>query len=280
MTHLALSSLAAAACLLATLEVAAQCTMDLDCKGARICEDGTCIDPIVPPKPPAKADPQPLPATPPAPPPGPPPPLKPFQSGYAEVAFFISVYTFGGQTWDIDGSPLADPQFDATTKVLPGARFAGYGALGESFHLGGYFAIRAGEGELEPANRVARAMFLERDADSDVKTWGLGLALKAGGRVAERLWLGGGLDVGVHFFLIEEWDDADNDTFVGLELFPRIALDIILVDRGGVRLAVPISVGAVVSPIAVVEPEEDDPQTTVRMWSVAPAATVGLALGS
>lgn len=203
----------------------------------------------------------------------------PFQSGYAEVSLLMSFYTFGGQTWEIDGSPLDNPEFEATTKVLPGARFAGYGALGESFHLGGYFAIRAGDGEIKPKNDVARAMFFERDADSSVKTWGLGLALKAGGRVAERVWLGGGVDAGIHFFMIEEWDDTDDDTFFGLELFPRVVIDIILVDSGGVRLAVPISAGAVISPISVAEPEENNPQTRVKMWHLAPAATVGLALG-
>jgi len=292
MTRLVLTSLAAAACLLATFQAAAQCTIDLDCKGDRICEDGTCVDPPAPAEPPPSQPPPaptsaPIPSVasgeggpPPAPPPGPPPPILPFQSGYAEASLFVSFYTFGGQTWEIDGSTLDDPEFDATTKVLPGIRFAGYGALGESFHLGGYFAIRAGEGTLEPDNDVARAMYFEREADSDVKTWGVGVALKAGGRVAERVWLGGGLDAGAHFFLIEDWDDADNDTFVGLELFPRIALDIVLVDRAGVRLAIPISAGALIAPIAVVEAEEDSPRTIVRMWQVAPAATVGLALGS
>lgn len=201
----------------------------------------------------------------------------PFQSGFAEAALFMSFYTFGRQTWEVEGSAMADPEFDATTAVLAGIRLAGCAALTEWFHLGGYFAIRSGQGDLSPHNPIAEAMFFDQEAESDVKLFGLGAVLELGGRVSERVWLGGGADVGIHFYKIDEWDEADDDTFVGLELFPRLVVQIILVDTGGFRLALPISAGAFVSPISVAEPVEYE--VTVRMWHVAPAATVGLALG-
>jgi hypothetical protein len=278
-----LASIAAALALTAlfTGEAAAQCTKDTDCKGDRICQDGSCVAvapapaPVPPPAPPPA--PPPVPAQP-APPPEPAGPMKPFQIGYAEVALLVSFLTVGGQTWEIKDWPLENPAFKATTKPLAGVRLAGYAALAESFHLGGYFAIRSGEGRLEPDNNVARTI-ASGEQKSDMSTWGLGAATKFGGSVSERVWIGGGVDVGLHFLKIDDWDYTDDDTLLGLEIFAKVELDIMLVDTGSFRLALPIAAGAIISPIAVADPNHDDLEIHAVMWHVAPTMMVGLAAG-
>jgi hypothetical protein len=178
------------------------------------------------------------------------------------------------------------PEFDSTLKPTPGMRLAGYGVLSDAFQLGGYFSVRSGELELEDDNDAAEYYSVSMEDESDVTLIGLGLTLKAGGMVASRLAMGFGLDVGLSLMKVEEFEDADLDeeTLLGVELFPRLCLDIIVLDTGSFKMAIPISAGAVVVPIAgrtLMEEDEDDgvPEIKMRSWLVGPAFTVGIALG-
>jgi hypothetical protein len=256
----------------------AQCTKDTDCKGNRICSGGECVDgggpaPVVAPR--AAATPRAVREG----------PLSFFQKGYASVAVPFSFHGWGASVETIEGR---DYDSDLESDFAAGFRLAGYAALSESFHIGGAWLVLKTEIEVDPD--------AGDDYDVEMVMNMLGLALKAGFRPAERIWLGGALDIGVLFckgeLEIPFGSDLEMKTMAGLALFPRLDLDVLLVDTGAFRLAFQASLGLLVSPIAGGHPYDnndfddylddlglDGDEIDVRFWWLSPVLMLGLAAG-
>lgn len=278
---------------LGALDAAAQCTKDTDCKGNRVCQNGECVDPGPGPAP----APAPAPAsgyvapttsyTAPAPAPAPPPqprgPISSFQSGYATIGLLLSFHGWGGytETWeDID----EDFEGDLDSSFMPGIRIAGYGVVSEGFHIGGYWTFFKADMDIDP----------DEGDDFDVNAFMnmFGLTLKFGARLHERVWLGGGTDIGLLISKgeIDGWgEDLEMKPMVGLVLFPRLNLDVMIVDTGAFRLAFSAAFGLFVTPISGGHPyDADDFDDYVpdgdaikhRFWWLSPALMLGLSLGA
>jgi len=282
---------------------AAQCATDTDCKGERVCENGQCVMPPPPPAPapapaPAPVYTQPTPVyTQPAPAPAPVVPRGPiqsFQKGYGEISFLMGISSWGKATeaWEEDGEDQFEdvdpPVWKSTVKPTAGFRLAGYAVPSPKFHIGGYLALRVGEAKkLESDNDTAESGDVW-GSKTDILSTSLGAAMKFGGQVGERVWVGGAIDIGINFLKIEEFEQNDEifdqATLLGLELYPKICIDIIALDTGKFKLEIPISIGAIILPVAgraIVEPDDDNNQTEVkvRIWNITPAITVGVAFG-
>jgi hypothetical protein len=72
---------------------------------------------------------------------------------------------------------------------------------------------------------------------------------------------------------------------VGVVIYPRLDLDIMLVDTGSFRLAITAALGVFVSPFSGGHPYDtedfnDDDETTTRFWWLSPALLLGLTLGA
>jgi hypothetical protein len=163
-------------------------------------------------------------------------------------------------------------------------------------HIGGYYTIRAGELEPKPHGDSAEDWdnYSTAWGDTDVKAHGLGLALKFVSHTAPRLFLGFGMDVGLHMLQFEDWEDVrdpftgdryfEESTLIGIELAARMAIDIVALDTGSFKLIIPIGVGLTAVPFAartIIEEDEDQgqPEIKPRVWYLTPVITAGIAIG-
>jgi hypothetical protein len=151
---------------------------------------------------------------------------------------------------------------DATYGVAPGVHLSGYFAPSEHFHVGGFFSYGSGDGKMSEGNM---------SADFDVSRLGAGVALKVGGKLSSRVWLGLGMDAGIHV-----WDPpGDGESLHGLMLFPRLHLDVVAVDAGGFKMGLYAGLGPVIVPYAATEVAGK----TLWAWSVDMAVLLGLTFG-
>jgi hypothetical protein len=278
--------LAMAVMVLQSAAANAQCSRDVDCKGERVCQGGECVDPPPPPEPAPAPAPAPAPVVvytqpapfEPAPPPGPRGPLEWWKSGYGSVNFSPMFHGWGGGKYEDEESDADPDDVEMESDFWGGVYIGGYGAISENFHIGGFWAFYAGDGETK-----------DEDGDTwfkqEMKTNVLGLSMKFGGAAAERIWIGGAVDLAAMFTKSEvKSSSCETETMVGLWLFPRFVLDIMLLNAGSFKLAINTGVGAMVSPIYGGHPLDnsgcgDEPDIKATGWSVGPGLLVGLAFG-
>jgi hypothetical protein len=240
----------------------AQCTKDTDCKGARICERGVCVEPPAPPAtapapaPPRPAPPPPAPAPAPAPPAAPPPPApapaaaptsSPAAHAAPRLAVFETAYGSVGPVIALHFWYNGYSQGSTTSEgVRVGVHVSGYAVLRDGLHVGGYA--------------------LAQQLDPLLMQYALGLSAKLGGMVAPRVWLGAAVDLGAWFVT-----SASAPNWVGLQLFPRLHADVAVVRLGPVRLAGFGAVGPSVVPVIRVNNN--------TAWLVSPQLLVGVSVG-
>jgi hypothetical protein len=231
--------LLAALVLLGASPAQAQCTKDIDCKGNRICQQGACVEAAQPmAAPPAAPQPQPVVQ---ASSPGLPPRTDHhFRRGYGSIAALLVPHTW----WGSYHGGTADEGFDA------GLHVSGFAALTQRTHLGGYLSWY----DLHD---------LQLDA---VHLVGLGIALKAGGVVGDRVWLGFALDIGLLIL-------SGPQTLYGLQLFPRFQVEVAAVDVGGFRLAPFAALGSMGMPVG-------DISRDVLGWMTVAQLLIGASFGS
>ncbi len=267
-TAIALAGLVVLA--LASGNAAAQCTKDTDCKGDRICSGGECVESAAP----AASPPRPK------PPRG---PLSFFRSGYASVSVLFAFHGWGASVEEYDG---AENDSDLESDFAAGIRLAGYAAISESFHVGGAWTFLKPNIDVDPENNAID------DYDVDLALNMLSASLKFGGTLAERIWLGAVVDVGVLFAKGEVDNpfggDLEMKAMAGLALHPQAELDVLIVDTGAFRLAFHASLGLLVTPIAGGHPYDnedfddyvvDGDDIDVRFWWLSPVLMLGLAAG-
>jgi hypothetical protein len=322
--------LIAAATFLVGATVAAQCETDVDCKGDRICENGTCVEAptgVIPgATPPPAPQPAPQPAPAPAPQPAVPPAAAPppvdttgwFDKGYGEISvpfvfhgwggWFTSLDSVevGGDTRDFDDN---DSDGDLEAKFRGGLRLSGYFAASKNFQIGAYYMFFKGEGDaampeadsnpddwdelddlmVHLGEQGSGGGYDER-VQLDLVSNSLGATIKAGTQLG-RVWLGLGLDVGVLFHKFEVTDqNFETEAMIGVLVYPRLAIDIMVLNTGSFKMAITTSLGAMGTyakgkPFDRAEEGEDGIMYHLRdaeekYYLVSPVMTVGLALGS
>ncbi|MBN2527945.1 MAG: hypothetical protein JXR76_16265 [Deltaproteobacteria bacterium] len=250
-------------------------------------------DPVPPPPPPADAAaPQPAPAAASAPSTSPPPASQPvasppavtvaavetsapvqkkgvshFEHGYGDVGMVIGFGTAGRMFMVAEGESDSDSLRGSPT---PGIRIAGYGVSGGAHH-GAYFAARFGDLEFQ-------------DETDDIRMISFGYSNKqmkpAKGR---RVKTGFAFDIGMVFTQNQDMADSsidfENDTFIGMELFPRFQLDIVVLNTGAFKLVVPVSIGMYLLPINAMRILEDPVTVTALFMALQPALTIGVDFG-
>jgi hypothetical protein len=287
-----IAALAAALATLVAQCARAQCTKDTDCKGDRVCQNGECVSQPAPAPAPAPGYVAPSPGYTTAPPPPAIPrgPLSFFQTGYATVGLLLAFHGWGGYTLK-DEVANDEEDGDLDNDFVPGFRIAGYGVLSESFHIGGYWTFFKADMTVDPDHGESM--------DVNVFENMLGLTMKFGARLNERIWLGGATDVGVLFSKgeVSDWgEDLEMKATAGLVLFPRVDLDVLIVDTGAFRLAFTAALGLFVSPINGGHPYdtqdfEDYYQDNwgidfngddypMRFWLISPSMMLALSLGA
>ena len=279
-----------AALMLAGLDAAAQCSKDTDCKGNRVCFDGKCMEPSapatpIPPAPtyqppayqqpvspyqqPAPAYQQPAPAyqqLPPAyqqPAPAYQQPASPYQQPVSPYQQPMPVYstayrspaalavpagplqwyqTFYGHIGGLLGfhgwgsMSIAGQDLTISGKFKGGLHLSAYVPISPVVHLGGYFNLGSGDMKLEENGR---------SMTNSVDHYSIGFSLKAGSRLAERIWLGFVGDLGLYAL-----DPSGSETWYGLDISPRIHLDVLGLDVGGFKMGFFASFGPSIVPYA------------------------------
>jgi hypothetical protein len=282
---------------------AAQCKIDTECKGDRVCENGQCVTPAAAAPAPAAAGapiapyraarPRSL-------------PIEAFKKGYLEFDVMIGIGSWGQKRIKSDRSSIQD-QIDAAgldsrtagTGPFGGIYVAPRIALSESFHLGVYFrvgqGVNVGVSIEDPSGPVDGVTYHYGDHDlEDISHLHLGVggSMKFGGMIGKRAWVGCGVDLGYHFTKIETGEafivmTDDPESYHGFELYPRLVVDVYLFNINGFKMSIPISLGAAIIPFSKWKAENtdvehgwEDNDAYVWAWQIEPVLMFGFALGA
>jgi hypothetical protein len=150
-----------------------------------------------------------------------------FQSFYLHIGGNMGFHGWGNMAPDSGSGDL-----DLTGKFMGGVYMAAYAVVSPAVHLGGYFNYSSG--------KVGAG-----GGEGDLDFYSVGFSLKAGSRLAERVWLGFVGDLGFAAFSPE-----GTSNFYGVEISPRIHLDILGLDAGGFKMGAFASFGPSVVPYA------------------------------
>ena len=148
-------------------------------------------------------------------------PLPWFQSGYIHVGGILGFHGWGSA--HASGGDLT-----LKGKFLGGLNLSAYYASSPGVHIGAY--AHYGNGKIN---------------EGSTDQYSFGLALKAGNRVAERVWLGFAGDLG--FYAL---DFSKSKAWYGVEISPRIHLDVLGLNAGGFKMGFFASLGPSVVPYA------------------------------
>jgi len=257
----------------------AVCTKDTDCKGRQVCEQGRCVSM------PAPADPRaPQAVTPSAPqvasPVAPRAPVSLQGRQYAPVAHTpygvrqgIAARPTGPLSWPSAygalytvlsmhawGGMPAVHELDLSEGAQGGMHAAGYVALRETFHIGGYLSYVSSELTSQSIDGVT---FLVQE-DDDL---GLGFAMKVGNMVSERAWFGVAIDLGLAF----------NGDTIGPQAFVGMNLDILTAGRGPTKFCFSFRFGPQFQ--YFFSEEEFSNGDNAHLWKMRMMAQIGVTLG-
>lgn len=206
--------------------------------------------------------------------------IKPFNRGYFEISPPIGFGIYGNFTYKYeynDTSSSNDSKYGIKGDgAMSGIRLAAYGAVTENAHIGIFFMHRSGEiyYKHEDSNNWG-------NRSDDISINSFGLAMKFGSMIANRVWFGFGLDIGLNFLETEDMEDDDEDKLIGCETFARFCTDIFILNFNGFKLSVPISLGAVITPVSGRELYEgDNYKVRGSSFNISPVLTIGIALGA
>jgi len=139
---------------------------------------------------------------------------------YGEMAGLVSF-----QSW------LGDSREDAGYGFFA----AGYWGADPLFHLGAFFHYYRAHGYSEDTTRWWSYYSPSHNSTHHLST---GVSLKIGGRLSDRIWIGGVIDLGVHI--------ADRQS--GAHFFPRLEVDAQVTRSGRFKLGLFASFGPMLSP--------------------------------
>lgn len=280
-----------------SLNAEAQCSRDIECKGDRICVNGNCVDPTTSAGPASAATSQSTakqspeyqqPADyPPVPPPSgywpvpatyqsagpvydapiasrvPDYPFRWYDTVYGHIALTMGFHgRGGGDIGDISG------------KFKTGLLLAGYIPVSPYLHAGGYFAYSNSdlEGQYYDSFGQYYGSFYDHSDSKKVAFdhYSVGFSLKAGKRISERFWLGFVGDLGFY-------EAAFNSrALYGVEVSPRIHLDLLALDVGGFKMGPFASFGPSIVPYAVTRLDGQD----FRVYLIYIQLLLGITFGT
>ena len=176
------------------------------------------------------------------------------------------------QTFENEPVPTYKPvEKSIQDKVSGGGALSVYGAPTPHFNIGVYASVFTGKGKsIDIVEELPNVVELF----SRTTQLGAGVAMKAGGRIGEsRVWIGAGLGIGYNMTIA---DTSDNTlVFHGFEVVPQLSVDVLLLEKGRLKLALPIGVGASVVPFGVMKSD----QYIYTHWNVRPTIQLGIAVG-
>jgi hypothetical protein len=154
--------------------------------------------------------------------------------------------------------------------ILPGFYVALYGTPTPHFHLGLYLNLNTGHGNT----------YMVQELPETTKTscrttlLGTGISMKFGGRkVGKRLWGGFQIDLGYNRRI--ENTELGKIKLNGFQVSPRMSLNISLVSHKRLKVTLPITVGATVTPYGIVK----NNSYIYTNWHIMPALDAGIAVG-
>ena len=150
-----------------------------------------------------------------------------YRSGYAHLG---GILVFHG--WGSAHQLGVDTPFDYG--LLGGVSVSGYYVTSPTVHIGGYFHYGIGKSGW--------------GHNSYTDQYSVGLSLKAGSRVAGRVWLGLVGDLGFCILGSSDSGGIRDDNWYGVEISPRIHLDVLARDAGGFKMGFFASFGPSVVP--------------------------------
>jgi hypothetical protein len=155
-------------------------------------------------------------------------PLQWYQKFYGHMGGLIGFHGWGSMSFD-DGEHLS-----ISGKFKGGLHLSAYAPVSSFVHLGGYFNLGSGDLKLEQNGESATL---------SMDHYSVGFSMKAGSRLAERIWLGFVGDLG--FYAL---DPSHSSTWYGVEISPRIHLDVLGLDVGGFKMGAFASLGPSIIP--------------------------------
>jgi hypothetical protein len=133
------------------------------------------------------------------------------------------------------GDSYQSESADISGKFKAGLLLAGYVPASPNLHVGGYFAYSNSDLEFSEQGYSGQVAF---------DHYSVGFSLKAGKRIAERLWLGFVGDLGFYTAV------PPGLNAYGVEVSPRIHLDLLAIDVGGFKMGPFASFGPSIVPYA------------------------------
>jgi hypothetical protein len=176
-----------------------------------------------------------------------------FKWGYGHIGGILSPYGAGLLSL-YEGNP------DLTSKFSGGIHLSGYWAVSTNFQLGAYF------------NFVKGRIEFGGGGENDVEHIGTGVSVKSGGRVGNRVWLGGVADLGFYKLSF----DGVNESFSveGIEISPRFHMDVLIVRAGEFKMGFFATVGPSMVMLTTIQGNKD------YIWLITIQLRLGLTFGA
>jgi hypothetical protein len=198
---------------------------------------------------------------------GPAKPLEWFQKGYGMFAAAIGMHTWGEMEAD-----EFDETGDIDARGVGGFHLSGYYVHSQSFHIGGFFYFFKGEHDLEGC-----VSGFCGELEADVEDLGVGVTVKLGTRVHNRIWIGGALDFGMAYLA---WDEGDEEgDGLGLVIFPRFVFDLMAFQPKGVKVVLHASLGVLIVPYLAGEANIISTDSDFNLWAVRLVMLLGVTVG-
>jgi hypothetical protein len=194
------------------------------------------------------------------PPPAPAGPLT-WPKFYGAAGILLSFHGWGNMSPSDDSGYTGDVDLDS--KFMGGIHLAGYYAVSNVFHIGGYFSVMGGEGEIE------------NTYESDLTLYSIGASMKVGGTAGQRLWIGAAFDLGGAFLDIDEADEV----YKGVVIFPRFQMDILILGGSGFKLAAFWCLGPQIYPYLGGEISTGYGSIDIQAWVVQVTTMFGVTMG-
>jgi hypothetical protein len=150
---------------------------------------------------------------------------------------------FGFHGWG--GASVAGVEPSISGQFKGGISMSGYAVLTPNVHLGGYFDYTGGHLKFSHAGASLTA---------DFDHYSFGISLKAGQRMAERIWLGFVGDLGLYALD----PTVGGSTWYGVEISPRIHVDVLAFDFGVPKMSFFASLGPSIVPYVAVSSGGED----------------------
>jgi hypothetical protein len=149
-----------------------------------------------------------------------------FRWGYGQIGGIVSPYGWGGTHIE-----STHANYNLTSKVAGGIHLSGYLVASKKCHFGGYL------------NYFTNTIKFDNYED-DFEHLGVGISIKAGRQVGDRVWLGFVGDFGYYSLLLKNSDKK----YRGIEISPRFHIDVLTQSINTFKMGFFASIGPSIVP--------------------------------